>query len=153
MPTHLLDTDTLTLARAGDQLVTARLNAARAGAVAVTVITVEEQLGGWYTLLRRLSKPDQLERAYRGLADTVSALGRFEIVPFTVAAMGACDGLLRMKLNVKKNDLRIAATALVAGAVVVTRNRRDFGRVPGLVVEDWSSPPESAPRPNPRAPA
>jgi tRNA(fMet)-specific endonuclease VapC len=45
-----------------------------------------------------------------------------------------------MKLNVGSNDLRIAATALVRRATVVTANVRDFSRVPGLDIEDWTQP-------------
>jgi len=35
-------------------------------------------------------------------------------------------------------DLKIAALALELDATVVTNNIRDFSRVPGLKVEDWS---------------
>lgn len=43
-----------------------------------------------------------------------------------------------MKLGVKANDLRIAAIALENSAIVVTRNRVDFGRVTELQIENWS---------------
>ena len=35
------------------------------------------------------------------------------------------------------NDLLIASTALANGLKVVTHNTAEFGRVPGLALEDW----------------
>jgi tRNA(fMet)-specific endonuclease VapC len=36
------------------------------------------------------------------------------------------------------NDTMIAGHALAAGCVLVTNNTREFGRIEGLKVEDWS---------------
>ena len=40
-------------------------------------------------------------------------------------------------LGIGPMDTLIAAQALRLGAAVVTRNVREFGRVPGLAVENW----------------
>ena len=38
------------------------------------------------------------------------------------------------------NDAAIAGHAMVANAVLVTNNVREFERVPGLRIEDWTIP-------------
>jgi tRNA(fMet)-specific endonuclease VapC len=138
MSLYILDTDTLTLFRDGHAQVCARVATHPASDIAATIISVEEQLGGWYALLRRAGKPDQFEFAYRRLAETIRFYGGIRIEEFTRPAINRYGQLLALRLNVGRMDLRIAAIALEAGATVATRNRRDFGRVPGLNIEDWS---------------
>lgn len=45
--------------------------------------------------------------------------------------------LERIGQGIGANDTLVAATARAHGAILVTRNRREFDRVPGLVVESW----------------
>lgn len=50
--------------------------------------------------------------------------------------------LARLKPNAQPigpYDLMLAAQALRLGAVLVTHNIAEFGRVPGLTVDDWQS--------------
>lgn len=65
-------------------------------------------------------------------------MGGWMILPFPAPAIRRFRSLLGMNLNVKGNDIRIAAIALEIGGIVVTRNLRDFQRIPGLTCEDWS---------------
>lgn len=46
--------------------------------------------------------------------------------------------LERSGTPIGENDLWIAAHALASDAVLVTNNRREFDRVPGLRVENWA---------------
>lgn len=101
-------------------------------------MSVDEQLTGWYALTRRARRPEEIAQAYANLADAVVRLARWRILPYTEPAMARVAQLKALRLNVGLMDLRIAAITLENGGVVVTRNRRDFGRVPGLHVEDWS---------------
>ena len=44
-------------------------------------------------------------------------------------------------IRIGTRDLRIAATVLAVGGILLTRNRRDFGLIPDLTIEDWSTAP------------
>lgn len=107
--------------------------------MAVTVITIEEQLSGWYSELRRTRRASRLAQIYQRIADTIRFLSRLRIVTFSERAIGIYDTLRSLKLNIGPMDLRIAAIALEQNACLVTRNTRDFERVPGLRLEDWTS--------------
>lgn len=139
MSLHILDTDILVLFQEGHELVCGRVLSRSVDQLATTVITVEEQLSGWYTLLRRAKGAEQLARAYQRLADNVQLLSRFQILSFTEPAIGRFEQLKSLKLGVRHMDLRIAAIALEHGGTLVTRNTSDFRGVPGLTIEDWST--------------
>jgi tRNA(fMet)-specific endonuclease VapC len=138
MISHVLDTDTVSLHHRGHPTIRQHVSAHPPGEIAITVITVEEQLSGWYTLLRRAKQAQRLALAYQSLADSVRWLARYPILSFTVPAIARYQQLKAQKLGVGTKDLRIAAIALEVGAILVTRNTRDFQRVPNLLLEDWT---------------
>jgi tRNA(fMet)-specific endonuclease VapC len=138
MSLHVLDTDILTLFQLGHPVVCQRIANKAPSELAVTVVTVEEQLGGWYSYLRRSKKHEHLVKAYQGLALNARAISSYQILTFTLKSLQKRVDLSAEKLNVGAHDLGIAAIALEHSAIVVTRNRTDFERVPGLKIEDWS---------------
>src|SRR5882762_10319174 len=107
MNPYVLDTDILTLYREGDSRVVQRVNAQPLAALAISIISVEEQLSGWYTQLRRAKRQDLLARAYQQLTDCVRVLASFNIYSFTEPAILCYEQLKSQKLNVRKMDLRI----------------------------------------------
>jgi len=138
MTPYVLDTDTLTLFQENHPAVVHQVANHPPADVGITVLTVEEQLSGWYTRLRRVKDLDDLADVYERMTATAASLGRFHVLSFTKPAILQFRHLLALKLGVSKMDLRIAAVTLEIGGTVVTRNRRDFQRVPGLAIVDWS---------------
>ena len=71
----------------------------------------------------------------------LTILPNVTILPFDVGAARRYGQvraeLERMGSPIGDADTRIAAIALEKGLTVVTGNVRHFGRVPGLVVENW----------------
>ena len=139
MTLYVLDTDTLVLFQEGNNNVCRQMLSRSVTELTTTAITIEEQLSGWYTLLRRAKGAKQLAHAYQKLVDNVQMLGRFHVLSFTEPAIGRFMYLKNLKLGVKHADLRIAAIALEHGGTLVTRNVRDFQVIPDLSIVDWST--------------
>ncbi len=134
----LLDTDIciyLLNQRPGFEAILRHLDGRRQGEVALSAITLAELRFGIAASQRRDVNLAKLELF----------LVAFEIAPFDAPAATAY-GSLRAQLQARGTpigplDTLIAAHALALGAIMVTHNVREFGRVPGLTVENWLNSP------------
>src|SRR5436305_8484776 len=101
--------------------------------IALASITAAELLFG----VHRANTP---ERRRRREAFIEAILGSIPILPFDLrVARTHADIWARLTATgqpIGAHDLLIAATALTHGYDVLTENRRDFQRVPGLVVRE-----------------
>lgn len=130
-PRYMLDTNIVSdLIRNPAGKVTARLRDIGGSAAAVSIITAAELRFG-----AAISGSSRLQSRVAALLDTLNVL------PFDVPA-DAEYAHIRAQLKalgqpIGPNDLLIAAHARCVGATIVTANVTEFGRVPGLKVENW----------------
>ena len=137
---YVLDTNILTLYRRGIEPITRHVLAMQEQEIATTIISVEEQLNGWQMRLRHPNTDSMLASIYAEMTSTVTFLSVLRVLTFNEGAIARYKALQALKLNIGKMDLRIAAIALEFGGIVVTQNVRDFERIPGLIIEDWTVP-------------
>jgi len=134
----LLDTDHLTLYERGHPTFVARVDAQPLTAVGLSAVTVEEALRGRLAVVARARDGSSRVRSYGQLLGTVQLLTEFVLVPFDQASEVEFQQLLGQRLRLGTQDLKIAAITLAHQLTLVTRNRQDFSRVPGLGLQDWS---------------
>jgi tRNA(fMet)-specific endonuclease VapC len=130
---RLLDTNVcINIIRRRPQAVLRRFEDYGIGEVGVSSVTVAELRYG----AEKSARPEQ----------NLEALGRF-LLPLEILAIGqeaaAAYGRIRAVLEnagtpIGPLDTLIAAHAVSVGVTLVTNNTREFGRVPGLEVENWT---------------
>jgi tRNA(fMet)-specific endonuclease VapC len=139
--TYLLDTDHITLLQraTGPAYATLRTRLAQhpPTELVFAIISLHEQVIGCHTYIQQARTTDAMVRGYTMLATVLRTFTQAAVLPFDAAAATVYDTLVAQRVRLRRMDLRIAAIALARGLVVVTRNARDFGRVPGLEIEDW----------------
>lgn len=129
---YLLDTNVVSeLVRRPDGRTARRAATIEPRTIAVSIIVAAE--------LRYGTERRGSDRLTRQLETVLAAL---EILPLAEPA-DAHYAAIRSELErvgrpIGHNDLLIAAHARALDLTLVTRNVREFRRVPGLAVEDWS---------------
>ena len=96
------------------------------------------------TLMELIYGAEKSSNPSRNLADVEGFAARLEVLKYDQEA-AAHTGQLRAELarlgkQIGPYDQMIAGHARSQGLIVVTNNRREFDRVPGLRVEDWVVP-------------
>ncbi|MGH9799657.1 MAG: type II toxin-antitoxin system VapC family toxin [Blastocatellia bacterium] len=116
----------------------ARIDATSPAELAITVTTVVEQVAGRLGYLKRCRSEAEIAHACQLLRDTVSRINQFQIIEYGSDAQSIFESLRQSRIRIGSQDMRIAAITLSVGGILVTRNAVDFGKVPGLTIQDWT---------------
>ena len=89
--------------------------------------------------IARIKDPDRLIRIYGRAQQAVAGFQKWLILPWDASAVTLFKRLRDARLGIGTMDLRIASIVIATNATLLSRNLRDFARVPELKVEDWLS--------------
>lgn len=134
VPHYLLDTNIcIYIRQKKPQTILRRFERLTVGEAAISVITYGELMYGAEKSVQRAVR-------LRYLQELTSLI---PVLPLPEAG-GDVYGQIRAALEkagaiIGNNDLWIAAHAKAEGLTLVTNNEREFKRVPGLMVENWTA--------------
>ncbi len=130
---HMLDTNICIYAiMGGNEHLDGHLDACDTGDLVMSTVTLGELEVGF-------AKSGSPELARREAATLLSAV---DVQPFDEAAAREF-GRVQAAAPTRRGayDRQIAAHAIALGVSLVTNNEKDFQGIPGLMVENWTTPP------------
>jgi tRNA(fMet)-specific endonuclease VapC len=139
---YILDTDHLTFLELGagreaSRLIE-RLSAVDPADVATTIITYEEQTRGWMAFLSTCRTLTAQVEAYRRLERHLECYRHIPVLGFDQNAAVYYQQIRARKPKIGAMDMKIAAIVVSRSATLLSRNARDFSRIQGLRIEDWT---------------
>lgn len=94
---------------------------------------------GWMSHLAKSRSLTQQVKAYHQLKEFLDRYLQITVLEFDESSAAEFERLRGLRLRIGTMDLKIAAIALANRATLLTRNRKDFNRIPDLQLEDWSA--------------
>lgn len=104
----------------------------------VSIVTFHEQILGSHTYINRARNSNEIVKGYEMMARIQRDFTVLPVIPFDSAAAAMFDSLQSQRIQLATMDLRIAAICRSRGLILLTRNNRDFGKVPELKIENWT---------------
>ncbi len=137
MTLYVFDTDHLSLYGRNHPVLIARLQEYSI-ILTTTAINIEEQLRGRLAQIAEAKDGSALFNTYHWLSETVKMLSVFEVLQFTETSQTIYRDLKSQRIRIGTQDLRIASIVLAHQGVLLSRNARDFDKIPDLIVENWT---------------
>lgn len=141
---YVLDTDHISIVQHRDDPLCDLIlsEAAKVGEddLFTTVISFQEQALGWHNRLARAKTKKDVVFGYRRFETMLNFFAGARVLSFDEAAADCFEELHKARTRVGLMDLRIAAIVIANQMTLVTRNRNDFDRIPGLRIVDWTRP-------------
>ncbi len=103
----------------------------------IPIVAVEETMRGWLAAIAKERTAQRQVFAYRELGSLFEFFATFPNAAFDQASAIRFDSLKAAKIRIATRDLNIAAITLTNSALLLTANRKDFEKVPGLRFENW----------------
>ena len=138
---YIFDTDHISIFDRGGpaaQPLLAKLVLLNPNSVGTTIITYEEQMRGWLGYTSKMNSIEKQISAYRKLERHVANYRKILILSFDEKAGEIFQYLRKRYPRLGTMDLKIAAIAMANGAILLTRNTKDFGQISNLSIEDWT---------------
>jgi tRNA(fMet)-specific endonuclease VapC len=138
---YLLDTDhNSILQRGGDPslILQSRLRTLGQDDFGTSIVSYEEQCKGWMDLINRAETSERRIESYKRLKASLRYYSNIAVWEYDTAADAIFVAMTEAKVRVGTKDLYIASIALAHDATLLTRNTKDFVRVPNLKFADWS---------------
>jgi tRNA(fMet)-specific endonuclease VapC len=139
---YLLDTDHISFLQRRKSVEFARLmvrmNRYSSEDFALSAVSFHEQTLGAHNFINRAHTNNDVVRGYTLILEILQGFSSAPVLPFDAGAIKVFDQLRSQKVRVATMDLRIASIAISRDLVLLTRNARDFSKIPELVIEDWT---------------
>src|SRR3990170_129054 len=131
----VFDTDLLTAILLGNPALVERAAAIPVREQAVPVIVIEEIMRGRLNVIRQAEAGRanvNIAHAYELFEETFTDFRRIQVLSYTSQADALYQQWRQQGIRIATHDLRIAATCVAHAGILISRNRLDFERVPGL---------------------